>query len=399
MSRPVFALGIETGSPVAFRGRLRSSPMPSLSTFIRQNTEQILAEWESFARTLPPGTSMSISRLRDHAEAMLDVIATDLETPQTADQQSDKSKGLGPIDSSTPRTAASRHGRGRAASGFSVEQMVAEFRALRATVIRLWTAHEPTFGPAQFEDLIRFNEAIDQAIAESLERYSGAVEETRDRFLAVLGHDLRNPLGAIATSAGFLLETGPLTPDQATLIRGIGSAERRMSRLIEDLIQLALNRLGDGMPITRSATDAAAVIHNVVAEVRASHPNARIETHLSGTLTGQLDEARLAQALTNLLGNAVHHGDPGASIDVEARGDDREIVISVHNRGPAIPPEKVGRLLSTMKRGRSESRDRRHLGLGLFIVDKIVEGHGGALDVQSTPDQGTTFAMRLPRST
>jgi signal transduction histidine kinase len=372
--------------------------MPKLSTYIRQNTEQILAEWESFARTLPPAASMSISRLRDHAEAMLDVIATDLETPQTADQQVEKSRGSASVHGGASRTAASRHGRGRAASGFTVGQMVAEFRALRATVIRLWTAHEQTLGPAEFEELTRFNEAIDQAIAESLERYSGAVEATRDRFLAVLGHDLRNPLGAIATSSAFLLDTGPLNEEQATLIRGIGNAERRMSRLIEDLLQLALNRLGDGMPITRTDTNVAAVIQNVVAEVRASYPSARIETHFDGALTGQLDEARLAQALTNLLGNAVHHGDPTGTIDVEARGDDREIVIAVHNRGPAIPPEKVHRLLSTMKRGRSESRDRRHLGLGLFIVDKIVEGHGGALDVQSTPDQGTTFAMRLPRS-
>ena len=170
--------------------------MSSLSAFIRQHTEQILHEWETFARALAPtGTSMDVAALRDHAHAMLDVIAADLDTPQTARRQAEKSKGLEDVPEGVKRSAAAEHGSGRAASGFTVVQMVAEFRALRASVVRLWTAQRQTLGAAEVEELIRFNEAIDQAVAESLARYSRDIDATRERFLAILGHDLRNPLG------------------------------------------------------------------------------------------------------------------------------------------------------------------------------------------------------------
>ncbi|HXT14917.1 MAG TPA: sensor histidine kinase [Gemmatimonadaceae bacterium] len=372
--------------------------MPNLSSFIRQHSSRILTEWETFARALPLGESMSVVGLRDHARAMLDVIAADLETPQTAREQTEKSKGLAPAERRATLSAAAEHGYGRAASGFTVGQMVAEFRALRASVTRLWTAQQDGFGQAELDDLVRFNEAIDQAIAESLARYSKASDETRERFLAVLGHDLRNPLGAIATSAAFLLESSVLDAEQTTLVRAVESAERRMSRLVEDLLDLALSRLGDGMPITPAAMDLGDVVGEVADEIRASYPNARIETQRSGVLTGSWDRARLAQALTNLVANAVQHGDANAPICVAARGDEREAVISVHNGGPPIPAEKVSRLFAGIGRGVTGTRDRRHLGLGLFIVDKIVEGHHGTLDMESTAEAGTTFTIRIPKS-
>jgi signal transduction histidine kinase len=372
--------------------------MPSLAEFIRRNSKRILSEWETFARTLPLGASMSVVALRDHAQAMLDVIATDLETPQTASDQADKSKGLAAIERRAPPTAAAEHGYGRAASGFTVVQMVAEFRALRATVVRLWTEDQQRFGPTELDDLIRFNEAIDQAVAESLGRYSREIDETRERFLAVLGHDLRNPLGAIATSTAFLLEMGNLDPEQATLIRAVQSAERRMNRLVEDLLDLAVSRLGDGMPITRAEMNAGDMVREVVAEIQASYPHVQIETRLGGDLKGLWDAARLAQAVMNLVGNAVQHGDAKMPIGVAARGEERDVIISVQNDGPTLPPEKVSHLFDGMKRGATGTRDRRHLGLGLFIVDKIVEGHAGTLDVQSAPESGTTFTIRLPKT-
>src|SRR5262249_12283479 len=137
-----------------------------LSTFIRQNHGPILSEWEAFARTLASDTPLDVVALRDHAEVMLDAIATDIEAPQSDDEQSQKSKGLqqdarrqGP-----GAVAAAEHGHERADRGFSVVDMMAEFRALRATVIRLWIAQSPEFGRSELDALIRFNEAIDQAI-------------------------------------------------------------------------------------------------------------------------------------------------------------------------------------------------------------------------------------------
>jgi len=198
---------------------------------------------------------------------------------------------------------AARHGYGRAESGFAVVQMVAEFRALRASVIHLWTAHVKEAGATELEELIRFDEAIDEAIAESLVRYSKEIDDTRQQFLAVLGHDLRNPLGAIAMSSSFLLESGALTPDQAKLVQAIANAEHRMTHLVADLLELAMSRMGDSMPVVRHETDLGAIVRDVVAEVSASYPAARIETRLSGSLTGQWDAARLTQALASRYGD------------------------------------------------------------------------------------------------
>ena len=374
--------------------------MSTLSSFIRQNRPQILSEWVTFARALPLGGAMSIDKLRDHAEAMLEVIALDLETPQTATEQSDKSKGLGADRRNAP-TAAAEHGSGRAEVGFTVIQMVAEFRALRASVVRLWTtsmARDGQLGMTDLNELIRFNEAIDQAIAESLARYTHDIDETRERFLAILGHDLRNPLGAIGTSASFLLDVGGLTPEQKTLVQGIESAGERMARLIADLLELALSRLGDGLPVKRAPFDLATIIRGVVAEIEASYPRAIIQCRLNGDLTGDWDDARLAQALTNLLGNAVQHGDATAAITVTAEGTGDAVTITVHNQGAVIAPERLRHLFDGMTGHASDRRDRRHLGLGLYIVDKIVEGHGGTIDIQSAADSGTTFIIHLPKA-
>src|SRR5215212_7754879 len=143
-----------------------------LADFILANREPVLLEWEAFARTCAPASAaMDLTALRDHANEMLSVIAKDLETPQTKNEATEKSKGESPDDPRTT-TAAEQHGAGRAESGFTVEQMVAEFRALRASVLRLWTKSKGALDAGDIDDLTRFNEAIDQSLAESVSRYT-----------------------------------------------------------------------------------------------------------------------------------------------------------------------------------------------------------------------------------
>src|SRR4051812_47884318 len=168
--------------------------MARLSSFIRQNIEPILDEWETFARSLPQGEAMNVGALRDHAKDMLAVIANDLDDPQTAKQQTDKARGESDARAGTVPTAAQEHGAGRAESGFTVAQMVAEFRALRASVMRLWSDTQQTARSEDLADMTRFNEAIDQAIAESITRYTEEIGQSKERFLAILGHDLRTPV-------------------------------------------------------------------------------------------------------------------------------------------------------------------------------------------------------------
>src|SRR5690606_36554136 len=138
-------------------------------------------------------------------------------TPQGRLAQSEKSMGRGPAEASGQPTAAEQHGAGRAVSGFTVEQMVAEYRALRASLIRLWSRQKGELLATDIEDLTRFNEAIDQSLAESVTEYNQGLEQSKDIFLAILGHDLRTPLGAIATAAKFMIDLDELYEPYRTL--------------------------------------------------------------------------------------------------------------------------------------------------------------------------------------
>ena len=372
---------------------------PRLSRFIRDNVEPILAEWETFARSLPTGGTMDVAALRDHAKEMLLVVAADLERPQTDLAQDEKARGE--RDAVEPRgaTAAQAHGTGRAVSGFTISQMVAEFRALRASVTRLWSAQQPDLAPTDLYDLIRFNEAIDQAIAESVSRFSQAVGETQERFLAILGHDLRTPLGAIITSTQFMLDAGGMEEPHRTLVSRAASSARRMNQMVLDLLEFTRTRLGDGIPIVRAAMDARRLVHDVVVEISASYPDSTVHVESSGNLSGAWDRDRLSQVLTNLLGNAVQHGSRGAPIKVSALGLADEVTISVHNEGHAIPADEQAAIFEEGRQAgvRSAASDRRHQGLGLYIVERIVVAHGGTVSVRSTATDGTTFTVRLPR--
>jgi signal transduction histidine kinase len=370
-------------------------PMSRLAAFIRDNTEHILSEWETFARSLPEGGSMGTAALRDHAAAMLEGITRDLETPQRPGEHAQEAKGK--TDAGDDASAAARgHGAGRAERGFTIAEMVAEFRALRATVIRLWTEQQGEIAGADLDDASRFHAAMDQAIAESITRYTRELNRSKDRFLAILGHDLRTPLNAITMSANFVLETGERGEPTIRLMKTIVSSAKRMNQMVGDLLDFARGQFGQGMPITRGETDARKVVDEVVAEVAASNPTARVHIEASGDLHGQWDSTRLAQALTNLIANAVQHGSSEAPVKVAAHGTRREVVISIHNRGPVIPAEQLNRIFGGTGRDSAERAGGGHLGLGLYIVHEIVKAHGGTVDAISSAE-GTTFTIHLPR--
>ena len=157
-----------------------------LADFIETNLEPILAEWVTFARTRPGSGAMDLTALRDHAAEMLAIIVTDLRTTQTDDEQHTKSYGADP-DPRSAETAAETHGAGRATSGFTVSEMVAEFRALRASVLRLWTESRGALDSDDVVDMVRFNEAVDQALAESMTRFTHSLDQSQDMFVAILG--------------------------------------------------------------------------------------------------------------------------------------------------------------------------------------------------------------------
>ena len=177
-----------------------------LADFILANVEPILAEWEAFARGIWPGAKTDPLTLRDHAEDILRATARDMKSAQTTAQQSDKSKGEGDAGAGSESLdgASDVHAVGRVASGFDLLAVVAEYRALRASVIRLWRESSPDPDRRDLDDLTRFNESIDQSLTEAVRSYTERVDRSRQMFLAILGHDLRNPLNSVTMSAALL---------------------------------------------------------------------------------------------------------------------------------------------------------------------------------------------------
>jgi signal transduction histidine kinase len=181
-----------------------------LVPFIRENEQPIVDHWEIFAGTLiPAAADMSPRTLRNHIKDMLAFIADDIETSQTDSEQVKKSQGKKPKN--TEHSAAEIHASLRQAGGFTMDQMVSEFRALRASVIRLWEAQLTEATKANILDLTRFNESLDQTITEAISYYTKTIDHSRELFLAILSHDLRNPVGAMQMSAQLILNIGPST--------------------------------------------------------------------------------------------------------------------------------------------------------------------------------------------
>lgn len=373
-----------------------------LADFILSDREAIMVEWEAFARSCAPASNtMNVEALRDHASEMLTVIAADLATPQGEYAQSQKSKGRAPDVQATEPTAAEEHGSGRSESGFTVAQMIAEYRALRASVIRLWTKERGTLGRDEIEDLTRFHEAIDQALAESVSKYDRDQEQAKEIFLAILGHDLRLPLGAIYMSAKFMLELDDLPePHRSLTTRMVNSAQRTLT-MVGDLLDFTRGRLGGGIPVARTEVNLGRIVHDVVDEARAAHPDRPMVIETRGEQMGQWDSARISQALANLIGNAVQHGAGGTPITVRAAGDEEEAIVTVHNSGSPITPDRLNGIFNPLKARTATqsapSSPTASLGLGLYIAERIVTAHDGRIVVDSTEAEGTTVTLHLPR--
>ena len=174
-----------------------------LANFIRANIDSIVEDWVRFTQTrTPAGENMTHLALQDHIVELLAFIADDLESAQTKDEQIQKSRGLGHAEGAFTQSAAEIHAALRLSDGFNIDQMVSEYRALRASVVKQWTASSQVLPATDLEDLTRFNEAIDQAMTESVAEYTKMVNQSRDLFLGVLGHDLRNPIGAVLMTQG-----------------------------------------------------------------------------------------------------------------------------------------------------------------------------------------------------
>jgi signal transduction histidine kinase len=378
-----------------------------LAKFIIANVEPILAEWESFAHSLSPGAMMTVLALRDHAEAILLSTARDMQVHQTLAQQARKSKGhggAGTKEGDQLDKVSTQHGKDRVASGFNIIEVVSEYRALRASVVRLWRESLPQPDLDDLDDLTRFNESIDQSLAAAVGSYTERVQRSRTLFLAILGHDLRNPMNSIRVCAELVSrtnETRDCARDCGEKMAMVGKELEAMEKLISDLIEFASTWLGRALPLNRKPLDLQKLCRERVNAFRATHPQRTLHFRPRGDLTGNWDAARIRQVVSNLLANALQHGSPEGPVELSAASEGATVVLSVHNEGVPIPPEALPTLFDPLVRHATVDstlgRAPGSIGLGLYIVREIVNAKGGTIAVASTAEQGTTFTVRIPR--
>ncbi|WP_395849326.1 ATP-binding protein [Cystobacter fuscus] len=223
--------------------------------------------------------------------------------------------------------------------------------------------------------------------------------EFEQHLIGIVSHDLRNPLAAITLTATTLLRGTELGERQRKSLERVFASAERANRMIRDLLDFTKARLGGGLPIHPAPLDVDALCRQVVDELQVAHPARVILLEQRGDGQAHWDGDRMAQVLTNLIGNALHYSPPGTPVQVKAHAEAETVVFEVRNEGVPIPEELLPRLFQPMQRGEKTGDNvSRNVGLGLYIVDHIVRAHGGTIEVRSREGEGTTFRVRLPRT-
>jgi signal transduction histidine kinase len=371
-----------------------------LSTFIDENLDAILQDWVAFAaQQMPAAASMDATALLDHGRLILQEISADMSRPQDEGERQAKSEGQNAEGGADSRPSRA-HARQREQQGFEIEQLVAEYRALRATVLRLWSASSSDIHAEDLTDVTRFNEAVDQAVAESLAVFLTAVNRTHDLFLGMLGHDLRGPLGAIA---GYAYVAKRERPEDAQKIAVVQRSVAQMKGLLDDLVEYTRHRLGWTMTVDPKPLDLGQFVREAMQEIEASGQRHTLVLETSGDLHGAWDGVRLHQAVSNLVFNALKYGSRDTVVRVGMDGTrPDQVTLAVENHGKPIPAHLLSSLFDPLVRADGEmvpegsQLDGANLGLGLYIVRSIAIAHGGDVEVSSDPTS-TCFTLRLPR--
>jgi len=244
------------------------------------------------------------------------------------------------------------------------------------------------------QDVIRFNEAIDQAVAESVGHFSAQVDKARNLLLGMLSHDMRNPLQTIQMTAQHLgrLNAGFAVSDAAGRLIRSGA---HLKALLDDLVDFNRTNLGLGLNVVTSQADLGAVCEEELELLRVAYPTNRLQLDVVGDCQGSWDVRRIHQLLGNLVTNAIRYGVPDAPVRVEVVGIKNDVRIEVINSGSA-DRETLDQLFEPLRRGTAKEGDQG-LGLGLYIVREIAKSHRGSVEARSD-DRETVFTVQLPRS-
>lgn len=232
-----------------------------------------------------------------------------------------------------------------------------------------------------------------------LHRQRQQLEETlhlAETLMAAVGHDLKTPLNSVVLGAELILMNPTSETNRKTAER-LKASSRHMQRMIDDLFDLARARLAGGIPIVHQPADFLHVVRRSLTELEAANPTVQITLSERGSTSGQWDADRLYQVVSNLLTNAVRHGTKGRPIGIRLVGSDSEVTLAIHNEG-TIADDVKDHLFDPFRSSTERRAREEGLGLGLYIAQQIVVAHGGSLDVETSPDAGTTFRVTLPRT-
>jgi signal transduction histidine kinase len=359
----------------------------TLSSFIRRERDAIVREWSLRAEKLPSAQRLTRGHLHDHVPTILDRIS------DAIDRHDDGPRPLADLPE--------QHGLLRFHDGYDLRQVVAEYRMLRHVIVDLYTEQDGLSADARAEmkPLLVMHETVDRAISESVDQFAVERDRVRDRFIAILGHDLREPLHTILFSLfshhAQLLRADELDTATIQVTARIVNAAKRMNRMIADLLDFARGRLGGGISIVPVRFDARTLITETVREIADTHPERDVQCgseYVTGDFGVEWDSDRIAQVIANLVGNALVHGRDPVIVTMADEGD--SVSIAVSNRG-SIPTDVLPHVFDPFVPGTVDAR-RDGLGLGLYIVQQIAHGHGGTVAAESTQDD-TTLVVRLPR--
>jgi len=362
----------------------------SLPHFIHESLEDILSEWDRESARAPRSAPEPAVR-RVHFGKVLHAVAADMKRIKAAAH---------PAAAIASPAAFERRpvGDAPAVPHSHASQLVDDYALLRASVVRLWRREHPSPSPDDLDDLVHFNEAMDRSLAELAATFSPAESQPQSLFLGVLNHELRTSVASILMSAQVLTHRStPGTPESKAAQRILRSCEQ-VRQSLDALSDFTKVRLGEHLEIDRVKDDMGVLCRQALDAFARIDPERRIRLTSDGDLSGDWDVARVREAVGGLLANAARFASRGSWVTIAVDGHAAdEVKVTVHGDGTPIDVETLQTIFDPIARVESENATYAGLGLGLFIVRKVVDAHGGNVSVEASAQDGTTFTMVLPR--
>jgi signal transduction histidine kinase len=383
---------------------------PRISSLLHQHHELLIEQWIALVLSdpeVPEANRLTEEALRDHIPRLL-ARMRDLLMAETVKHAATSASRSEVINGSVA-SPAQAHALHRFANGYTLGHALREMTHFRATVVDLCgkegahlEGHEAKLLQAMIDAaLTTVAVEMEQAARNDLEIERERLRqevEFRERFMGILGHDLRNPLSAVLNAATLLQESASIPPSESWILQRITTSADRMARMISDLLDVTRARSGGRLPVRPGPADLRVICLQVAEELRMVHQDRSILVSSRGDTQGEWDADRLAQLVQNLVSNALDYSPAETSIRVSVHGRPGGALLRVHNRGPSIRPEQARSIFEPFQRGEDETRRSEGLGLGLFIAHQIATSHGGSLRVRSGPVLGTTFTAAFPRT-